>query len=35
LRLPTSIAFGGGRTAYVGTLPLPHLATFQLPDSLA
>lgn len=36
LRLPTSIAFGGpGRhTAYVGTLMLPHLATFRLPESL-
>jgi sugar lactone lactonase YvrE len=34
--LPTSIAFGGpeGRTAYVGTLSLPHLATFQLPKDL-
>lgn len=37
LRLPTSLAFGGadGRTAYIGTLLLPHLATFQLPESLA
>ncbi|HEX3675294.1 MAG TPA: SMP-30/gluconolactonase/LRE family protein [Rhizomicrobium sp.] len=34
LRLPTSLAFGG-HTAYVGTLLLPHLATFQLPDGLA
>jgi gluconolactonase len=36
LRLPTSLAFGGadGRSAYVGTLLLPHLATFQLPESL-
>ncbi len=33
LRLPTSLAFGGpdGRVAYVGTLLLPHLATFRLP----
>jgi sugar lactone lactonase YvrE len=37
LRLPTSIAFGGadGRTAYVGTLLLPHLPTFRLPETLA
>lgn len=36
LRLPTSIAFGGpdGRTAYVGTLLLPHLPTFRLPEKL-
>jgi hypothetical protein len=36
LRLPTSIAFGGpdGRTAYVGSVVLPHLPTFQLPESL-
>jgi gluconolactonase len=36
LRLPTSLAFGGhdGRTAYVGTLLLPHLATFRLPEVL-
>jgi sugar lactone lactonase YvrE len=36
LKLPTSLAFGGpdGRTAYVGTLLLPHLATFRLPDNL-
>jgi sugar lactone lactonase YvrE len=36
LRLPTSIAFGGpgGRTAYVGSLLLPHIPTFQLPESL-
>jgi sugar lactone lactonase YvrE len=33
LRLPTSIAFGG-RTAYVGTLLLSHIATFQMPDHL-
>lgn len=35
--LPTSVAFGGpgGRTAYVGTLTLPHLATFQLPKDLS
>lgn len=34
LRLPTSIAFGGpdGRTAYIGSLLMPHLATFRLPD---
>jgi sugar lactone lactonase YvrE len=37
LRLPTSLAFGGinGRTAYVGTLALTHLATFQLPKDLS
>ncbi|HEY0105551.1 MAG TPA: SMP-30/gluconolactonase/LRE family protein [Rhizomicrobium sp.] len=37
LRLPTSLAFGGadGRTAYVGSLLMPHLATFRLPDALA
>src|SRR5580704_3071523 len=36
LRLPTSIGFGGpnGRTAYVGPVARPHLATFQLPDGL-
>jgi sugar lactone lactonase YvrE len=36
LRLPTSVAFGGpdGRTAYVGSVALPHLATFRLPESL-
>ncbi len=36
LRLPTSLAFGGvdGRTAYVGSLLMPHLATFRLPDDL-
>ncbi|MEJ0026869.1 MAG: SMP-30/gluconolactonase/LRE family protein [Rhizomicrobium sp.] len=36
LRLPTSLAFGGhdGRTAYVGSLLMPHLATFRLPESL-
>jgi len=36
LRLPTSLAFGGadGRTVYVGTLALPHLATFRLPAEL-
>jgi sugar lactone lactonase YvrE len=33
LPLPTSIAFGG-RTAFVGTLGLPHIATFPLPDHL-
>jgi gluconolactonase len=36
LRLPTSLAFStDGRTAYLGTLALPHLATFQLPENLA
>ncbi len=37
LRLPTSLAFGGpdGRTAYVGSLLMPHLATFRLPPDLA
>jgi gluconolactonase len=37
LPLPTSLAFGGpdGRTVYVGTLSLPHLATFQLPKELS
>jgi sugar lactone lactonase YvrE len=36
VRLPTSIAFGpDGRTVYVGTLTLPHLATFQLPKDLS
>ncbi len=36
LRLPTSLAFGGpdGRTAYVGSVVTPHLATFQLPERL-
>jgi sugar lactone lactonase YvrE len=36
LKLPTSLAFGGpgGRTAYVGSVAMPHLATFQLPDGL-
>lgn len=36
LPLPTSLAFGGpdGRTAYVGTLTLPHLPTFRLPERL-
>ncbi len=36
LRLPTSVAFGGpaGRTAYVGSVGLPHLATFHLPEQL-
>jgi gluconolactonase len=36
LRLPTSVAFGGpdGRTAYVGSVGLSHLATFQLPELL-
>lgn len=36
LILPTSIAFGGPdrRTGYIGSLPLPHLATFQLPEEL-
>ncbi|MEI9991160.1 MAG: SMP-30/gluconolactonase/LRE family protein [Rhizomicrobium sp.] len=36
LRLPTSLAFGGpdGRTAYVGSLLMPHLATFRLPKDL-
>lgn len=35
--LPTSVAFGGpdGRTVYVGTLTLTHLATFQLPKDLS
>ncbi len=34
LRLPTSVAFGGpdGRTAYVGSVGLTHLATFRLPE---
>ncbi|MDB5576380.1 MAG: Sugar lactone lactonase YvrE [Bradyrhizobium sp.] len=37
LKLPTSMAFGGpGRmTGYIGSLLLPHLATFQLPDPLS
>lgn len=36
LKLPTSLAFGGpdGRTAYIGSLPLPHLPTFRLPELL-
>jgi gluconolactonase len=36
LRLPTSIAFGGpdGRTAFVGSVGLDHLATFRLPPAL-
>ena len=36
LRLPTSIAFGGadGRTAYVGSLLLPQLPVFRLPEDL-
>lgn len=36
LKLPTSLAFGGpdGRTGYIGSLPLPHLATFRLPEIL-
>ncbi len=36
LRLPTSVAFGGpdGRTAYVGSVGLSHLATFRLPEEL-
>jgi sugar lactone lactonase YvrE len=33
LRLPTSLAFGqDGRTGFIGTLLLPHLATFRLPE---
>lgn len=36
LRLPTSLAFSAdGRTVYLGTLALPHLATFQVPENLA
>jgi gluconolactonase len=37
LRLPTSIAFGGadGRTAFVGSVGLAHLATFRVPPELA
>jgi sugar lactone lactonase YvrE len=33
LQLPTSLAFGGGdgRTVHVGSVVLPHLATFRLP----
>jgi len=36
LRLPTSLAFGGpdGRTAYIGSLLMPHLATFRIPEYL-
>ena len=37
LRLPTSLAFGGadGRTAFVGSVGLTHLATFRIPAELA
>ncbi|HVS77559.1 MAG TPA: SMP-30/gluconolactonase/LRE family protein [Steroidobacteraceae bacterium] len=37
LRLPTSIAFGGpdGRTAFVGSVGLTHLATFRIPAELS
>jgi sugar lactone lactonase YvrE len=37
LRLPTSVAFGGpdGLIAYVGSVGMPHLATFRLPADLA
>lgn len=37
LRLPTSLAFGGpdGRTAFVGSVGLDHLATFRIPAALA
>ncbi|HEX5498920.1 MAG TPA: SMP-30/gluconolactonase/LRE family protein [Thermomicrobiales bacterium] len=37
LRLPTSLAFGGadGRTAFVGSVALSHLATFRIPPELA
>jgi gluconolactonase len=37
LRLPTSLAFGGpdGRTAFVGSVSLPHLACFRIPAALA
>lgn len=36
LRLPTSLAFGGpdGRTAFVGSVGLTHLATFRVPAGL-
>jgi sugar lactone lactonase YvrE len=36
LRLPTSLAFGGtdGRTCFVGSLGLSHLASFRLPAEL-
>jgi sugar lactone lactonase YvrE len=36
LQLPTSLAFGGGDgcTVYVGSVVLPHLATFRLPERL-
>lgn len=36
LRLPTSLAFSGpdGRTAYVGCVGMPHIATFRLPETL-
>ena len=36
LRLPTSLAFGGadGRTCFVGSLGLSHLATFRIPAEL-
>jgi gluconolactonase len=37
LRLPTSLAFGGadGRTAFVGSVGLTHLARFRVPADLA
>ena len=37
LRLPTSLAFGGpdGRTAFVGSVGLDHLATFSVPPALS
>ena len=36
VRLPTSVAFStDGRTAYVGTLTLTHLATFRVPENLS
>ena len=37
LRLPTSIAFGGpdGRTAFIGSVGLDHLATFRVPEHVA
>lgn len=36
LRLPTSLAFGGadGRTCFIGSLGLTHLASFRLPAEL-
>ncbi|MGC8518220.1 MAG: SMP-30/gluconolactonase/LRE family protein [Steroidobacteraceae bacterium] len=36
LRLPTSIGFGGpdGRTAYIGSVALDHLASFSVPPAL-